>query len=239
MRRNIDRGVRELCVFARGPVFLVPAGEDGGLPDERYHLIVAQSRPEGKSFWRNSGQVSGFFEIRRELEVLALSANVSLGRAEYNFQRISGDFSYSVRGDVFARGGIVPGPMASARGLGQSMWYVELDVGTLMALRESHRGFRSPSEYPASRRDLSLVVPGTVEWRKVEKWLAKQGGRLLESAQVFDVYEGGNVPEGCVAVGVRLSFRSDSETLTDAVVDGIVEKTIRKLKSDLGVELRS
>jgi len=164
---------------------------------------------------------------------------VPLDRIEYAFEPADGTFTYAERGDVFIRGGVLPGGMSEARGIEQPVWYAEIDLGVLMTLREARRGFRVPSGYPASRRDLSLVVPGDVAWSRVEKCLAKAGGRLLESLQVFDVYRGGNVPEGSVAIGVRLGFRSDTETLTDAVVDAIVEKAIRKLESDLRVHLRS
>jgi phenylalanyl-tRNA synthetase beta chain len=57
--------------------------------------------------------------------------------------------------------------------------------------------------------------------------------------RVFDVYQGGTVPEGHAAFGVRLFFRSPERTLTDGEIDKLLGKMVQKLQSDLGVVLRS
>jgi phenylalanyl-tRNA synthetase beta chain len=69
--------------------------------------------------------------------------------------------------------------------------------------------------------------------------VAKVGGRLLESLQVFDVYRGAALGADRTAYGVRLSFRSADGTLKDAEVDAVVARIISKLEAELGVALRS
>src|SRR3712207_8481902 len=50
------------------------------------------------------------------------------------------------------------------------------------------------------------------------------GGKLLESAHVFDVYRGGQVGEGRVSLALRLAFRAGDRTLTDEDVAPAREK---------------
>ena len=98
--------------------------------------------------------------------------------------------------------------------------------------------FHPFAAFPVSRRDLSLVAPRGVAWGQIEKHVAKAGGRLLESLQIFDVYQGAALGDR-VAYGVRLSFRSAEATLKDAEVDSIVARIVAKLEAELGVVLRS
>ncbi len=121
----------------------------------------------------------------------------------------------------------------------QPVWYAEIDMEALFSLRPARLSHRPLPEYPVSRRDLSLLIPESVTWDRIEKSLAKSGGRLLESIQVFDVYSGDELPRGARAIGARLLFRSSEGTLTDADVDAVVDRMLRKLRSELDVALRS
>jgi len=114
-----------------------------------------------------------------------------------------------------------------------------IDVSALFEHLVATPVFKPFSEYPPSRRDLSLVAPSGITWAQIEKHVAKVGGRLLESVHVFDVYRGDALGEGTTAYGVRLAFRSHESTLTDADVEGLVARLVSKLESELGVMLRS
>jgi phenylalanyl-tRNA synthetase beta chain len=94
-------------------------------------------------------------------------------------------------------------------------------------------------EYPSSRRDLSLVAGPGIHFGEIEKSLVKLAGPLLESLKVFDVYAGESLGDDRTAYGVRLNFRSQERTLTDADVDKVIEKIVSNLKKQLGVELRT
>jgi len=136
-------------------------------------------------------------------------------------------------------GGIAPAAAMRELDLSQPVWYATIDASALFDHATATPTFKPFSEYPSSRRDLSLVAPSGIMWAQIEKHVVKVGGRLLESLHVFDVYRGGTLGEGITAYGVRLSFRSTESTLTDAAVDVLVAKLVSKLESELGVTLRS
>lgn len=239
IRRNVDHGVPRLRVFEPGTVFL-PKSEETALPEEPLHLLIAHTRPVGKDFWNDIKEAPDLFDIKREVEVMASALRVDLrGRLEYAFEPETGRFEWRHRGEPVICGGILGARMAEAWDLEQPVWYAELDLSALFELREGRAAYRQVPEYPASKRDLSLVTPEGVTYAQIEKSLARQGGRLLESIRVFDVYRGDSVPRGMTAFGVRLTFRSAEGTLTDKEVDGVVEKIVGKLHSELGVTLRS
>jgi len=239
LRRNLDHGVRHLRVCEAGSVFL-PRGKSGALPEEPLHLLIAHTRPAGADFWNDLKKRSDLFDIKGEIEVLRSRLRIDLGgQLQYAFDRETGRFSYSDRRGVPIEGGILGSQLANAWDFEQPVWYAELNLTALFEIREGRREYREIPEYPVSKRDLSLVTPAGVTYAEIEKSLVRRGGRLLESVQVFDVYQGDNLEAQSTAFGVRLVFRSKEATLKDAEVDAVVEKIVRKLHSELGVSLRS
>lgn len=237
--RNLAYGLRELSVFTIGRVFLRAEGESG-LPDEPTHVLVAHTRPSGAGFWRDPAGAVDLFDVKSEVEVLL--DTIHRGAREelsYDFEPVSGRFRYYDRKQTVVEGGIVPAAAARALGIEQAVWTATVNLSALFDMQSGVPTFRPLSDYPTSRRDLSLVAPPGVTWLQIEKHVAKVGGRLLESLQVFDVFRGASIGADRTAYGVRLSFRSNEGTLTDAEVDAVVARIMSKLDGELGVVLRS
>ncbi len=236
-RWNMDRGVRSMNIFSVGRVFL-PRPE--GLPEEPVHALIGRTRPKGADFWNDSKSELDLFDIKLEIEALCDRLQVDFrDRLVYEFDERTGHFRYLKRRDTVIEGGIVPARLGAHYELDQPFWYAVADLRALYDLRGARATFESIPEYPPSKRDLSLVTPPGVTYSQIEKSLVKHGGRLLEYTQVFDVFRGGNLPEGNTAYGVRLWFRSSEGTLTDADVDAVLAKVISKLQSEHRVVLRS
>jgi phenylalanyl-tRNA synthetase beta chain len=236
---NISHGRRELSVFTMGRVFL-RAQRESGLPDEPTHVTVVRTRPRAGSFWRGDGSPPDLFEIKAEVEtLLATMRPAAVDAWAYDFAPSRGEFRYTDRGRTVGEGGIIPIAAARELGIEQPVWYATVDLSALFDVEAANAVFRPFSEFPSSRRDLSLVAPAGVSWAQIEKHVAKVGGRLLESLQVFDVFRGASIDTGQTAYGVRLSFRSSEGTLKDSDVDAIVTRIVGKLEAELGVVLRS
>ena len=68
--------------------------------------------------------------------------------------------------------------------------------------------------------------------------MREKGGKLLESVQLFDVYEGSQIASGYKSVAFSLTFRSPERSLESAEVNKIVDKILAELEK-MGVEIRS
>ncbi|HEX5132913.1 MAG TPA: phenylalanine--tRNA ligase subunit beta [Candidatus Krumholzibacteria bacterium] len=236
---NISHGRRELAVFSVGRVFLRGA-EVTGLPDEPTHLVIVRTRPRGAAFWRHDGSPTDLFDIKAEVEALVAAVRpAAFDEWTYEFTPSRGEFMFADRRRTVVEGGILPVSATRALGIEQPVWYADIDLSQLYDVESASPVFRNFSEFPASRRDLSLVAPPGVTWTQIEKHVAKVGGRLLESLQVFDVFRGESLGADRTAYGVRLAFRSSEGTLTDSDVDSVVARIVGKLDAELGVGLRS
>lgn len=96
--------------------------------------------------------------------------------------------------------------------------------------------FEELPRFPAVKRDLSLVVPHPVTYAEVEDVVRRASGAILESVSCFDLFqENDGHPR---SLGLRLRFRSPERTLTDELVEPLIQKILRKLEGSLQVTLR-
>jgi phenylalanyl-tRNA synthetase beta chain len=239
VRRNIDYGVKRIKIYQAGKVFLAPEGVTQ-LPDEEMLLTLCMSLPGSTDFWYDSKSTVELFDIKREIETLFNTFRVDPGPDVcYDFDRATGHFAYTSKDGTLVEGGIVSDRIARRLDLEQPVWYANIDLGRCYELRAAESRLEPLAEYPASKRDLSLLGSAEVTFADIEKALVRYGGRLLESVVVFDVYRGDTIEKGHTAYGVRLSFRSPERTLTDNEIDRVIEKVVTRLNNELGVELRS
>ncbi len=98
--------------------------------------------------------------------------------------------------------------------------------------------YRPLSPFPGVDRDLALLVPYDVPTSAVSDRIREVGGELLERVTVFDLYRGDCVLEGQRSLAFRLRLQALDRTLRDKEVDRMVEKIMKRLREDLGVEQR-
>ena len=113
---------------------------------------------------------------------------------------------------------------------------IDLPVITEKATFE--RKYKGVAKYPAVNRDLSLVMKKDIFVGQLEKVMKEKGGKLLESIQLFDVYEGSQIEEGYKSVAFSLVFRSPERSLETAEVNKIVDKILAELEK-MGVKIRA
>jgi phenylalanyl-tRNA synthetase beta chain len=115
----------------------------------------------------------------------------------------------------------------------------ELDLGNLISYCSQLRlVVESPPRFPAVRRDLALVLDRDFPADKVLRTISELGSALLEGVELFDVYEGGSVPQGKKSVALACRYRSKDRTLTDEEVNRAHTALIEQAKTRLGAELR-
>ena len=98
--------------------------------------------------------------------------------------------------------------------------------------------FAAISRYPAIRRDLAVVVDESVTAQALEDCIRASGGEHLKTVNLFDVYRGKGVSEGCKSLAIGLILQDYSRTLTDEEVDATVQRIVAALGEQLGAGLR-
>lgn len=113
-----------------------------------------------------------------------------------------------------------------------------VDLDRILALGKHEPHFTAFARYPAIARDLALVVAEDLSASELVSEVQALGGALLESVEVFDRYQGPQVPQGRVSLGLRLRYREAGRTLSDADVEPIHQRIVERMAERYGAALR-
>ena len=93
-------------------------------------------------------------------------------------------------------------------------------------------------KYPGITRVLALLVDDTVRAGELIASIENNGGKLLESVEIFDLYQGSQIPEGKKSIAFSLKFQAEDRTLTDEDVNILINKIKDGLEEDYKAKLR-
>ena len=236
MLRILDRNRRRghsgpIRLFQLERCFLATAEP---LPREREGLTLVWAGPVHGTHFLLPEREHTLFDALGEVEALLAGEGLRIARlagAPEAYHRAGSSVGLAL---AEARLGSVAqlDPRVALRfDLAEAVYVAELDLSVLLAARSQQgaRKFEPISAFPPVRRDLSLLVPLAVPYAHVCEVVREGLGVLLESLEVFDLYQGSQVPAGQRAIGLRLSLRSHEGTLKDAKVDALLARVLGQL----------
>lgn len=119
----------------------------------------------------------------------------------------------------------------------ERVYVAVLDMPKIVARADFDHKYEGIAKFPAAARDISMMVPKTVLAGDIEKIFDSRGGKLLESYELFDIYEGAQIKPGYKSMAYSLSFRAKDRNLEEADINGAMEKIVKSLE-EIGAELR-
>ena len=117
------------------------------------------------------------------------------------------------------------------------IYVAELSMTKLYNKQIKPLKFKEASKYPEITKDLAFVIDNNVESEVIKNQIKKSGGRLLDTIEVFDVYE--NIEEGKKSIAYKLVFKDPNKTLQDDEVMEVFNKIIKEVEDKVGAKLRS
>ena len=121
--------------------------------------------------------------------------------------------------------------------IGTRAYVAVLDMPSIVPMCSFDYKYKGVAKFPAVSRDLSMVVPKEIMVGDIEKMIETRGGKLLESLQLFDVYEGNQIDRGFKSVAYSVTFRAPDRTLSEEDITGVMKKILHGLES-MGIVLR-
>jgi phenylalanyl-tRNA synthetase, beta subunit len=142
-------------------------------------------------------------------------------------------------GKIIAELGIVAYKLTKNMGITNEVFFADIYWDNLLkAVKKNVVEYKEISKYPAVSRDLALLVDKTVEFEQIKEIAYSTEKKLLKAAELFDVYEGKNLPEGKKSYAVNFILQDEQKTLNDKQIDSIMKKLIDNLTKRLNAELR-
>lgn len=121
--------------------------------------------------------------------------------------------------------------------IGTRVYVAVLDMPPIVEQATFNRKYTGIAKYPAVTRDISMVMKKDILVGQVDEMIRKNGGSILESFHLFDVYEGAQVASGHKSVAYSITFRAKDKTLEDKEVNEVMANILADLEK-LGIELR-
>jgi phenylalanyl-tRNA synthetase beta chain len=229
--RNIRRGNDEGREFEIANVFIPNAAAANEQPEERKHLVFA--------VW---GAKCDFFDIKGTVEAIEEVFHVTFKfeRAEKPYLHPGVSAKILLGKTVVGEFGELDPAIALSLGLDKKVYLAELDWKALEESADDAIVYHNLPKFPAVKRDLALVVDEKLTCGEVEEVLL-HSCKYVTEAHLFDVYHGGQLPEGKKSMAFTLTFTPDAQAekaFTPEVLDGFVKKILGNLKFKLGIELR-
>ena len=135
--------------------------------------------------------------------------------------------------------GIVQKKICKQLDIDVEVYYAELSWTTLMKeIKKSKVSFSELSKFPAVKRDLALLLDKGVQFAEIVKIARESERKLLKDVELFDVYEGKNLPAGKKSYAVSFYLQDETKTLNDKQIEAIMKKIQSGLEQKLGAQLR-
>ncbi len=120
----------------------------------------------------------------------------------------------------------------------EEVYVMEINLDKLLAKKVGKMKYKELSKFPAVKKDLAILVDRMVLAQDLLKTIKNNGGKLLQDASVFDLYEGKGIPEGKKSIAFTITLGASDRTLKDEEINECLEKIIKGLESKHGAELR-
>ena len=120
----------------------------------------------------------------------------------------------------------------------EDVYVLEINLDKLLSKKTGKMKFKEISKYPTINKDLAILIDKNITSDEIAKAIKKAAGSLLTNIEIFDVYEGKNIPKDKRSIAYSLSFGTIDRTLTDEEVNNIMSKIIENLQNKIGAELR-
>ena len=235
--RNLSRKNSNLSFFEIGSVF---NPQEQGLPDERLKLGAVVCGTSEVNWLKHKFNMD-FFYLKGILEHFLNEMGIS----EYEFKATATAGYHPGRNAVIMVKETPVGIIGEVHPLvlenfsiKETVCALELELDEIYKLSSKKAMLESITKYPAVERDIAVLLKNDIMASAAVKAIKAGGTELLRDVVVFDVYTGGQVPEGYKSIAFKLKLQAAEKTLTEKDVNEVVQNILDKLEQDLEAKLR-
>ena len=232
---NINRKNADLKLFEFGKTYHnYLAGYE-----EKKHLSLFLTGNRNRESWTQTQKPSDFFLFKG----YAMGILSRLGITKIQNQPVDSDvFSEGITigygNDSLVKLGIVKKSILKHFGIKQEVFYADFNWALILKTISTKIKFTDIPKYPEVRRDLALLVDKNVTYDSIYNLARQTEKLLLKDVNLFDVYEGQNLPEDKKSYALSFTIQDNTKTLTDTQIDKIMSKLQNNFETELGASLR-
>lgn len=227
---NYNRRNKNVRLYELGNIYLAKSLPLTEQPEERMQFTLGMYG-DG-DFYSLKGVVEEFFDCIGMKKRIVYDP-----KAGKNFLHPGRQAKIVYEGEELGYIGEVHPAVCDNYAIGTRAYVAVIDIMNVLDFATFDRKYEGIAKYPAVTRDISLEVPKNVLAGDIEGVIAQRGGKILESYQLFDLYEGDQIKDGYKSMAYSVTFRAKDRTLEESDVAGTMKKILNGLEQ-LGATLR-
>lgn len=229
LQRNYSRNNEFARLFEIGKVYM-PASDENKIPEEKNTITIGMY-----------GNVD-YFDLKgiveNLLEVLGIE-NISYVRESENPTFHPGKTALvMLKNKCLGVIGEIHPDVSENYGVEERCYVAEISLDELIENASTKKEYEPIPKFPAVTRDMAVIVDEDILVQQIEDIIKRQGGSILESYKLFDVYKGIQVPPKKKSVAYSITYRDKNKTLTEKEVEKVHNKIVKTLEHLIGAELR-
>lgn len=233
---NINRRKTDLKLFEFGKTYhKLPSGYD-----ENKHLTLTVSGNRSDESWTNTQQKSDFFLFKGY--VMSILSRIGLDEKvttlPFEDAIYNEGLALAIGKEIILEMGTIKKPILKHFDIKQEVLFADIYWDKIQKYIANKIKFTDIPKYPEVRRDLALLIDNTVTFEAIFKVAKQTEKKLLKDINLFDVYEGKNLPEGKKSYAVSFTIQDENKTLNDKEIEKIMMKLQTNLEKELGASLR-
>ena len=246
LKKNQDRGYPDISLFEIGPIF------SGNKPGEQQVVLGGlKSGVANRKSWDSKARNIDVFDVKAdaiktliELGIEENDLHISNQTEDYYNPVRSGSVKYkSANGSQLAFfGEIHPAIVSNLDFKEQNVCGFEIFLKNIPEPKKKYRLIKrnySVSEFQKSERDFAFIIDKNYKAGDVEKIISEVDNSLIQKVLIFDVFEGGNMPEGKKSIAINVTIQSMEKTLSEKDINDVSQKIINIVKAKTGGTIRS
>lgn len=229
---NYNRRNEEASLFEIGKIFIPKALPLTELPDEPKKLTLGMYG-KGVDFYTIKGIIEHLFDVLGMSDKAEFKPNT-----EITWMHPGRTADICINGENAGYIGELHPLVGDNYSIETRVYIAVVDFDSLVKNASLVTEYKPLPKYPAITRDISMVIKDTVFVKDIEKVISENGGKLIESIKLFDVYQGSQIEKGFKSVSYSITFRAADRTLVDDDVNPAMKKILSALEKEFGANLR-
>ncbi|RED92818.1 phenylalanine--tRNA ligase subunit beta [Marinoscillum furvescens] len=235
VRHNINRKIKNLKFFEFGKTYSTKEGKY----TEQELLGVYLTGDDHEEHWISDPTPQSFYDLSGTTRAILSQLKIDTFETRpTQDDRFAYGLDIVLNNNTIGSLGLLKSSITKYYDIKQDVFYAEMQWAKLIKAAKVEKQFTPLSKYPEVRRDLSLVLDKKVSYDEIHRLAFKSEKKLLTRINVFSVYEGENLEEGKKSYALSFYLQDETKTLTDKVIDKVMNNLIRVFEKEIGAIIR-
>jgi phenylalanyl-tRNA synthetase beta chain len=234
---NINRKNTDLKLYEFGKTYHTTGV---GNYDEKIHLAIYTSGTVTEGGWQQKDSKADFYYVKGLCEKIFANAGIKNISIEIATDEDL-DYGISIKANniVIGKAGSINAKTLKQFGIKEPVLFADILWDEVLALNQkANISYKEISKFPSVQRDLALIVDKSIAYADIEKNIKANKIQSLKAIKLFDIFESEKLGKDKKSMAVNFTFSDDSKTLEDADTEGMMNKIITSLETQLNASVR-